>query len=128
MRHEIFTEPYRGFPVTIFWRAPKPYVRGLLIFGYQIEDELGVEGTGFPTELAACRAAGKVIDEVHSSLSTIKPRRGSRASGTNPRAMGTNPRAMRKRREDTASSNAAGLRIVSFQETQERESFSEKNA
>jgi ATP-dependent DNA helicase RecQ len=43
-----------------------------------------------------------------ASLEDILPRRGSRASGTNPRALGTNPKALRA----AANGNESGPRIV----------------
>lgn len=101
MKHALFTESYRGIPVTVFWMPPAVYTRGQLIYGYRIEDDLEVQGTGFADSTTACRAAAKVIDEVHSYLYTLKEaprkvRKGSRATGTNPRALGTNPRALRQ--------------------------------
>lgn len=72
----------------------RPNAPGGLIYGYQIKyGDFEVWGTGFTNSTAACRAAAKAIDDIHLPLIISKPRKGSRASGTNPRAMGTNPRA-----------------------------------
>jgi hypothetical protein len=75
MKHVAFTESYRGFPVTVFWMPPAVYQRGVLIYGYRIEDALEVEGIGFPSTTAACRAAANVIDRIHACRHYgVKPR------------------------------------------------------
>ncbi len=67
---EIFREDYRGFAVSVFWQRPRG-ISEPLSYGYHIEDELEVWGYGFSNTKAACRAAGKVIDDVHVPLRDV---------------------------------------------------------
>src|SRR4029077_3211028 len=98
MKVPVIEDSYQGFSVTVFWMRPR--IPGGLIYGYRAMDgDFEVWSTGFPTSGIACRAAGKVIDQLLAEAPAKKARRGSRALGTNPRAMGTNPRALRGNKE-----------------------------
>jgi hypothetical protein len=115
MKCEVFSQPYRGFPVRVFWMRPAD--RGPLIYGYWTADgDFEVESTGFSNTVQACRHAAKVIDDlvagtgvpkaravqtefnlIQAQAKVRRRRQSSRAEGRNPRALGTNPRALKKR-------------------------------